>query len=46
MVRRAQMILMSAKDYFNTAIAEQFGLTLTSVGYWRRRYLSQGIAAL
>ena len=45
-VRRAQMILMSAEGHSNTAIAEHFGLTLPSVGYWRKRYLSQGIAGL
>ena len=41
-VRRAQMILMSAEGCSNTAIAEHFGLTLPSVGYWRKRYPSQG----
>lgn len=45
-VRRAQIILMSADGYSNTAIAEHFGLTLPSVGHWRKRYLSQGIAGL
>ncbi len=45
-VRRAQMILMSAEGYSNTAIAEHFSLTLPSVGHWRKRYLSQGIAGL
>ncbi|WP_407672160.1 helix-turn-helix domain-containing protein [Noviherbaspirillum soli] len=34
---------MSAEDHSNTAVAEHFGLTLPSVGYWRKRYLSQGI---
>lgn len=32
-VRRVQMILMSAEGHSNTAIAEHFGLTLPSVGY-------------
>ena len=45
-VRRAQMILMLAEGCSNTAIAEHFGLTLPSVGHWRKRYLSQGIAGL
>jgi putative transposase len=45
-VRRAQMILMSAEGYSNTAIAEHFGLTLPSAGHWRKRHLSQGIAGL
>ena len=45
-VRRAQMILMSAEGYSNNAIAEHFGLTLPSAGHWRKRYLSQGIAGL
>jgi transposase len=45
-VRRAQMILMSAEGYANTTIAGHFGLTLPSVDYWRKRYLSQGIAGL
>lgn len=45
-VRRAQMIVMSAQGHSNTTIAEHFGLTLPSVGHWRRRYLSQGIAGL
>lgn len=40
------MTLMSAEGYSNTAIAEHFGLTLPSVGYWRKRYLGQGIAGL
>lgn len=45
-LRRAQMILMAAEGYSNTAIAEHFGLTLPSVGHWRKRHLSQGIAGL
>lgn len=45
-VRRAQMILMSAAGYSNTAIAAHFDLTLPSVGHWRKRYLNQGIAGL
>lgn len=40
-VRRAQMILMSAEGYSNSTIAEHFGLTLPNVGHRSTRLASQ-----
>jgi len=46
LVRRARIILLSADGMFNTAIADKLGLTDTTVGKWRRRYLAEGIQGL
>lgn len=45
-VRRAQMILMSADGMNNASIAEHFDMSRPIVGFWRKRYLTQGIAGL
>jgi putative transposase len=45
-VRRAQIILASADGETNTAIARRFGLTVPSVGHWRRRFHRYGLAGL
>lgn len=45
-VRRAQIILRSAEGETNTAIARRFGLTVQSVGHWRRRFHRDGLAGL
>ena len=45
-VRRAQIILRSAEGETDTAIAERFGVTIQTVGHWRRRFHRHGLAGL
>lgn len=45
-VRRAQIILLSAKGQTNTEIAEQVGLSISMVGLWRNRFIDQGLMGL
>src|SRR5205823_6243518 len=46
LVRRAQMLLLSADGVTNTAIAERFATSVTLVSLWRRSYRGQGLAGL
>jgi len=46
LVRRAQIVLLSAEGQSNSAIARKLGLCAASVGKWRRRFLEQGIQGL
>src|SRR5207247_2375327 len=46
LVRRAQMLLLSADGVTNTAIAERFATSVSLVSLWRRRYRDQGLAGL
>ena len=45
-VRRAQIILMSAKGMTNTAIAKKVDLSIRMVGQWRQRFIDQGVMGL
>jgi putative transposase len=45
-VRRAQIILMSAKGMTNTAIAKKVDLSIRMVGEWRQRFIDQGLMGL
>ena len=45
-VRRAQIILLSAQGQTNTQIAKQVGLTISMVGLWRKRFITQGLMGL
>ena len=45
-VRRAQIILMSAKGMTNTAIAKKVDLSIRMVGEWRQRFINQGLMGL
>jgi putative transposase len=45
-VRRAQIILRSAAGESDTAIAERVGVTIQTVGHWRRRFHRYGLAGL
>jgi len=45
-VRRARMVLLSARGVSNTEIAARFGTTAPRVSFWRRRYRQQGIMGL
>lgn len=45
-VRRAQIILRSAAGEQATAIAADFGITVQSVGHWRKRFHAHGLAGL
>jgi transposase len=40
------MVLRSAAGDANTAIAERLGVSLPTVGLWRRRFLARGLAGL
>ena len=46
LVRRAQMILLSADGLTNSAIAERFAVSVPTVAHWRRRYRDHGQAGL
>src|SRR2546428_8242240 len=46
LVRRAQMLLLSADAVTNPAIAERFATSVSLVSLWRRRYRDQGLAGL
>lgn len=45
-VRRAQIILLSAQGESNSAIAERFALSVPTIGHWRKRFLAHGVAGL
>ena len=45
-VRRARIVLMSVDGTSNTAIARKLGLSVATVGKWRERYRTQGLAGL
>jgi transposase len=45
-VRRAQTILASAAGETDTEIAARFGLSIQTVGHWRRRFHRHGLAGL
>ena len=45
-VRRAQIILLSAKGLTNTKIAQIVGLSINMVGNWRQRFVDQGLMGL
>ena len=46
LVRRAQIVLMSADGYSNTAIAEELELSRPTVGSWHRRFMQQRVTGL
>ena len=46
LVRRAQIILMSADGMTNTAIASKIGVSGFTVGAWRKRFIKQGLMGL
>src|SRR5512134_6383 len=46
LVRRAQIILMSADGMTNKNIGEKVGLSGSMVGLWRKRFIRQGIMGL
>lgn len=45
-VRRTQMILLSAGGQTNSAIARRFGVSVPTVAHWRKRYQSHGQVGL
>ena len=46
LVRRAEIILLSADGESNTAIAERFGVSMPLVSQWRQRYREHGFSGL
>jgi len=46
LVRRAQIVLMSASGQANKAIAEKLNLSAPTVAKWRGRYLEMGVQGL
>lgn len=45
-VRRAHIILQSAAGKSNSMIAQSLGLSVPTVGHWRRRFLHHGVIGL
>jgi transposase len=45
-VRRAQMILLSAEGQTNSAIAERFHVSVPTVAHWRARFKTHGLIGL
>jgi putative transposase len=45
-VRRAQMILLSAEGTTNSAIAARFRVSVPTVAYWRSRFKAHGLVGL
>ncbi len=46
LVRRAEIILMSADGLDNSAVAQRAGVTRQTVGMWRARFREQGLMGL
>ena len=46
LVRRAQIVLASARGEPNTAIAERFGVSNPTICHWRKKWFEQGIVGL
>ena len=46
LVLRARIILTSAEGLTNTAVARQLGISLPTVGKWRKRFLDLGVQGL
>src|SRR2546423_15651814 len=46
LVRRAQMLLLSADGVSNTVIAQRFATSVSLVSFWRHRYRAEGLAGL
>jgi FixJ family two-component response regulator len=46
LVRRAQIVLMSAKGSNNITIAEALKVSRLTVGLWRRRFMAQRLPGL
>ncbi len=46
LVNRARIVLRAAEGASNTVIAAELALSKPTIGLWRRRYLSQGVAGL
>ena len=46
LARRAKIVLMSDEGMTNTAIAAKLGISMPTVGMWRKRYSEQGIMGL
>lgn len=45
-VRRARIVLLSALGESNSMIAQRVGLSVPTVGHWRRRFLDHGVIGL
>jgi len=46
LVRRAQIVLASARGEPNTAIAERLGVSNPTICHWRKKWFEQGIVGL
>jgi len=46
LVRRVRVVLLAADGMSNKDIAERLGLSLPTVGLWRRRFLDRGLEGL
>jgi len=45
-VRRARIVLLSAAGESNSMIARRVGLSIPTVGHWRRRFMDHGVIGL
>ena len=46
LVRRAKLILDSAEGKTNSSIAKRYGISVPTVGHWRRRFMEYGLVGL
>ena len=46
LVTRARIVLLASEGMFNQTIAQRLGVSSTTVGNWRKRYLEQGVEGL
>jgi putative transposase len=46
LARRARIMLLASRGLYNTQIAQRVGLSGAMVGYWRKRFLAQGLEGL
>ena len=46
LVRRVRVVLLAVEGKTNTEIAAAVGLSRATVGMWRRRFVTRGIAGL
>ena len=46
LVRRAQIVLMSAEGILNQVVAERCGVSVPTISHWRRCWRERGVAGL
>jgi putative transposase len=46
LARRAKLVLDSAEGRTNSAIAKRYGISVPTMGHWRRRFMEYGLVGL